>query len=75
MAQGATETTMENDAEPRYEDAPFSMFVRFGGGRGGIWFRYKGHVRPVVIFPAVLFFRCWCGEISTNPQKHRGGML
>ena len=30
-----------------YEDAPFGIFVRFGGGRGGFWFRYKGHVRYV----------------------------
>lgn len=36
---------MEEGTGPRYEDSPFGLFIRFGGGRGGMWFRYKGHVR------------------------------
>eukprot|EP00903_Cladosiphon_okamuranus_P013217 g12328.t1 len=31
------------ESEVSYEDAPFGIFVRFGGGRGGFWFRSKGH--------------------------------
>eukprot|EP00752_Nemacystus_decipiens_P008329 g7444.t1 len=41
---GMEEETPAPMEEPgvRYEDAPFGIFVRFGGGRGGFWFRYKG---------------------------------
>ena len=35
----------KDEQDTRYEDAPFGIFVRFGGGRGGMWLRYKGHVR------------------------------
>lgn len=44
-AQDAADPVVQEDAGPRYEDAPFGVFIRFGGGRGGMWFRYKGHVR------------------------------
>ncbi|CAM9288814.1 unnamed protein product, partial [Hapterophycus canaliculatus] len=33
----------EAEPERRYEDTPFGIFARFGSGRGGLWFRYKGH--------------------------------
>lgn len=44
--QDETKAGFKDEVDTRYEDAPFGMFVRFGGGRGGLWFRYKGHVRP-----------------------------
>ncbi|CAM9524255.1 unnamed protein product [Ectocarpus fasciculatus] len=43
MKEGVNSMPAEEEPEERYEDAPFGMFVRFGGGRGGLWFRYKGH--------------------------------
>lgn len=45
VQQASIESVVEEDIGPEYEDSPFSLFVRFGGGRGGVWFRYKGHVR------------------------------
>lgn len=51
-AQPFQETTagpVMEEPGPRYEDAPFGIFVRFGGGRGGFWFRYKGHVRHTTL--------------------------
>lgn len=47
-APGRQETNdwpAEEEPVQNYEDAPFGIFVRFGGGRGGLLFRYKGHVR------------------------------
>lgn len=46
--QGVNTMPDEEEPEERYEDAPFGMFVRFGGGRGGLWFRYKGHVSAAI---------------------------
>ncbi len=43
--QESTSGPIQEEPEHNYEDAPFGIFVRFGGGRGGLWFRYKGHVR------------------------------
>lgn len=43
--QDAGGAGVKDEQDSRYEDAPFGIFVRFGGGRGGMWFQYKGHVR------------------------------
>ncbi|CAM9756118.1 unnamed protein product [Pylaiella littoralis] len=43
MKEGTNGRPVEEEVEQTYEDAPFGIFVRFGGGRGGLWFRYKGH--------------------------------
>ncbi|CAM9917323.1 unnamed protein product, partial [Choristocarpus tenellus] len=32
----------EEEERIKYEQKPFSAFIRFGHGRGGMWFRYKG---------------------------------
>ena len=49
MDQDAGGAGVKEEQDSRYEDAPFGIFVRFGGGRGGMWFRYKGHVRASIV--------------------------